>query len=424
MTHVDAFTNLPGYWAGEHHSRVVHKTHSSKIGNPEVIEYIGVTGNSAYSESYKSALVSGITSGRWRKPTAYSRCVSRCESLSAWKAVREDHIAREEIFADSAFAWHGIQWIGNPFFSTGGSISISSDIVSRAETEAMSKVTDRKVNLGVALGESVKTVDWLATKATQLYKAYRHLRKGQFRDLYNLLVGIRKAKSRKRRKLPLKARSFAGTPASWWLQYWYAFVPLVHDVYGVAAQVEKGLRKDDLLFSVTRTITQPKTPPWQPLSTSHMANYLATWESSHATESCRVKLWGRVDVATLASLSQLGLLNPALIAWELVPFSFVVDWVIPIGNYLESLTATSGVSFHDGFRTTVLKGKSDAYVGAPIPGTGLDGWTFVSPARGSWKFYAMSRQPYYDWPAVSFYSRSPWSTQHVITAIALILNKR
>ena len=36
----------------------------------------------------------------------------------------------------------------------------------------------------------------------------------------------------------------------------------------------------------------------------------------------------------MAFARQLGLLNPATVLWERVPFSFVCDWFLPIGNYL------------------------------------------------------------------------------------------
>jgi hypothetical protein len=45
---------------------------------------------------------------------------------------------------------------------------------------------------------------------------------------------------------------------------------------------------------------------------------------------------------SVRNVSALGLTNPALVGWELVPFSFVVDWFTPIGSWLESLTAFEG----------------------------------------------------------------------------------
>jgi hypothetical protein len=37
----------------------------------------------------------------------------------------------------------------------------------------------------------------------------------------------------------------------------------------------------------------------------------------------------------------LGLLDPELVAWELVPFSFVADWFIPIGQWMEARAKAS-----------------------------------------------------------------------------------
>jgi hypothetical protein len=33
----------------------------------------------------------------------------------------------------------------------------------------------------------------------------------------------------------------------------------------------------------------------------------------------------------------LGLLDPLTVAWEIIPYSFVIDWFVPIGTYFENL---------------------------------------------------------------------------------------
>lgn len=45
--------------------------------------------------------------------------------------------------------------------------------------------------------------------------------------------------------------------------------------------------------------------------------------------------------------NQLGLVNPALVAWDLVPFSFIVDWFVPVSRYVESYTNDYGCSLQD-----------------------------------------------------------------------------
>jgi hypothetical protein len=37
-------------------------------------------------------------------------------------------------------------------------------------------------------------------------------------------------------------------------------------------------------------------------------------------------------------------LDPLGIAWEAVPFSFVADWFLPIGDYLDALSVFNGIS--------------------------------------------------------------------------------
>jgi len=56
--------------------------------------------------------------------------------------------------------------------------------------------------------------------------------------------------------------------------------------------------------------------------------------------------------------SRMGLINPLAIAWELVPFSFVVDWFTKFGDVLEAKTDFLGISLLDSYNTRYLKAKS------------------------------------------------------------------
>jgi hypothetical protein len=61
---------------------------------------------------------------------------------------------------------------------------------------------------------------------------------------------------------------------------------------------------------------------------------------------------------------QLGLVDPASVAWELMPFSFVADWFIPIGSYLSNLNQIP--KLRGRFLTTVYR-KSEHYLGFRTP---------------------------------------------------------
>lgn len=49
----------------------------------------------------------------------------------------------------------------------------------------------------------------------------------------------------------------------------------------------------------------------------------------------------------MKTASQYGIANPGLVLWEMVPYSFVVDWVFDVGGYLEHLGALNGLELVD-----------------------------------------------------------------------------
>lgn len=63
------------------------------------------------------------------------------------------------------------------------------------------------------------------------------------------------------------------------------------------------------------------------------------------------KLWYSIADHKLRKLAERGIdiANLPSIAWELTPFSFMVDWFYPVGNSLEALSATRGLKFEFGY---------------------------------------------------------------------------
>jgi hypothetical protein len=45
----------------------------------------------------------------------------------------------------------------------------------------------------------------------------------------------------------------------------------------------------------------------------------------------------------------LGLSNPGLFIWETIPGSFLLDWILPIGDSLRAMTAYKGLRFVSGY---------------------------------------------------------------------------
>ena len=116
--------------------------------------------------------------------------------------------------------------------------------------------------------------------------------------------------------------------------------------------------------------------------------------------------------------------NPLTVLWEVTPWSFVVDWAIPIGRYLEQLSATHGWYFYDGCITTTFNvGEAGGYSWSSIrtyPGYYIEIKRFSSEGgAGSW--YEMQRVAISDFPIPDVpHFKNPFSAMHALNSIALL----
>ena len=266
------------------------------------------------------------------------------------------------------------------------------DLSNRLIAECMRKVADRKVNYGESLAESRKTLTHLAKTSSSLFRAILALRKGNFRRFASAL-GIS------------KKRFWTGkTVSERWLEYQYAWLPLMSDIYDTSELLSEGLTRNGQLLSATRVITDSR--PYE--SSSGWTVLRGTAKASY-----RCKLFYRLDNPSIDALSRLGLINPLEVAWAVVPFSFVIDWVIPIGTLLEAYSATLGLSFVDGCIS--MKGEilASGVHDKPNYAYYLDG------SRFRWIMDHVGFQRVTCTATPLPYFKSPFSTTHLASAVAL-----
>lgn len=197
--------------------------------------------------------------------------------------------------------------------------------------KALTKVADAKVNVAVAYAEAKKTSDMILDAANRIYKAYSAFRRG---DLKGIATNLNITPKRLHKS---------------WLEYKYGWKPLLMDVKGAAeffAQ-QHVTRPPEFTVTaqerVTMTYSKSITVPTYGGGAQHGITMFYSCDNL-----ARVKLWCRLDYPHAAELQQIGLTNPALVAWELVPFSFVFDWFVQVGDWLTGLTALNGVNVYRG----------------------------------------------------------------------------
>lgn len=145
-----------------------------------------------------------------------------------------------------------------------------------------------------------------------------------------------------------------------WLEFQYGALPLLNDIYG-AFQVIKDIDKDYDTFRVNVKATVSNDS--ETTTTSKVYPYELAYGDFNTLCDVRVVPYSgafvRLDYMlvnpALFELQKLSLVNPALLAWNLLPYSFVVDWALPVGNYLQAWTADLGWQFLGGSISTMRK---------------------------------------------------------------------
>lgn len=109
--------------------------------------------------------------------------------------------------------------------------------------------------------------------------------------------------------------------------------------------------------------------------------------------------------------------NPAEWIWERIPFSFVVDWAIPVGEYIRSYGALTNVEDIVG---TVTVRRSRAEV---LKDPTVAGYEIEVPGRNVCRTYQRLLAPIPGLPAIPYWSPST-SYNALSNAIALLIQRR
>lgn len=205
-------------------------------------------------------------------------------------------------------------------------------------------------NYGTILGEGKETLEMLLLNLRRLREAYRAVRHGDLRSLRRVIQGYHKGSWR------------PATAGNLWLEFRYGLMPLFHDIHDVMMDWHRTNKKIHKLYRMSfghgDTITNGFTTLGSGASLytyaiagkvtftrSHRYGFVMSDEDGYATfngGSFRpVSDWKELATAFL---------NPVATAWELVPFSFVADWFVNVGDILQQQGQLyRNVSISDGF---------------------------------------------------------------------------
>jgi hypothetical protein len=220
----------------------------------------------------------------------------------------------------------------------------------KVKQQVLANMKGQDINLSVDYAERDKTIRMIAHAFSRLAKSRRALMKGDFVKAAQALGLSITKKLRNRSRIWSQTRDLS----SGWLELQYGWKPLIMSVYGGVAFLRKShVDNQYQVFHARSSINDS-------FQTRSESTHSRITIDTSVSATIKVALKVRLLSPVLADLQSLGITNPAFTAWELTPFSFVVDWALPIGSFLSQLDASMGYKFAGASMTTFIKSSYDA----------------------------------------------------------------
>lgn len=301
-------------------------------------------------------------------------------------------------------------------------IAISSRVASldrKCVIDLRNEIKSQSINAAQAVAERKQTARTVTDAAEKIAKAMTRVRRGDLRGAADAL-GVKVSKRAIRRNKRISNQTDA--IADGWLGLNYGWQPLLNDVYGAAEALAKSQNNVEFFrmsrgtganYSKTEVVTQPNDSAYNgDRKTAYSVN--TRWQK-------RYTVYYRKASPPVASLASLGITNPALLAWELLPYSFVFDWFLPVGNWLSSLDATLGLEFLNG-HSTVFTQYDSSYNSYLFRQTKAEPrHVLTSSSSGSYQKITCTRAVLSSFPSVPFPPfKNPISGSHIASAMALL----
>jgi hypothetical protein len=270
-------------------------------------------------------------------------------------------------------------------------------------------------DLGVTWGSKPKRPTASNKKRTdQWNEARRSQRNSQnerkpvsdtFNEAYEGFSGSAGYRKRWPKKPDKNARDFGEWIADTFLEFHFGWIPLVKDIATGLEALTSTFPTYTLRARGSSAMTTGKPKQFQ----NDPNNGDVYWWRSHVQLICNVEITN----PNLWLATQLGVTNPVSVLWELVPFSFVVDWFSNVGSVLGQCTDLLGLDIQNPATThKVEHTQTNDFWSSFARGEGfVMGHEYVRRSTGLSK------------PALQLKPFKGFSVSRGVTAIALLLQQ-
>lgn len=233
-------------------------------------------------------------------------------------------------------------------------------MTNQLQSKLLQAVKHHDFNLGIALGEGVQTYRLITDTMKILGLTVRDIRLGHIDSAIRRLATKDLSTSELRLFVGRVKRLSTKDVASHWIELRYGWLPLLNDCYAAHSAYMAYYEPP------RKTIVEVK------MSSRDFYNSSQSPSNYSAIGPIVDRLKYNYEITEkLPTARQVGLYDPLSVAWELLPWSFVVDWFLPVSTWLENiaqipmLTGRTCTTFSSNYvYSTSLKNKTNVYAGA------------------------------------------------------------
>lgn len=222
------------------------------------------------------------------------------------------------------------------------------DTTNKCYERLVSKCHD-SAQAAVNLAERKQAIDMIVTRTKQIHDAFRALRKGDpFKFFKTCTAATGKLRPRKVNGKKVPRWSKPKNASNLWLEYHFGWEPMVGDIYNSMKILTKDHLYDKRVTASAQKLTKLDTG-------GEIGQWKVTGSIMYTTRMC-----ARISVTNPNAFlaNQVGVLNPFAVAWELVPFSFVVDWFASVGTVIGAMSDFVGLELIQPYTTKYSSGST------------------------------------------------------------------
>lgn len=271
-----------------------------------------------------------------------------------------------QLVTDSS-QWYS-QYIYNKVYNTCYSLpNFTQNELNILDTGIDAEIGSGISQLYVTLAESKKTINMIAKAITLLRRPLRDARR--ILDM-----------SRRDMRTPEGRERLLNKAGDLWLEGRYGWRPLYYEIDGILKAIQKGrslrftARASDTAYSDSYDVARWRTPS---MPFFGHVGYMCHWSVTR-----KVRVGTTADYAMNQSFNDLflafGGTDVLGSAWEVVPYSFVVDWFLNIGDALQSLQAYALVNERVAWHTFSDRITVDHVLDDPFP-MAVDNYWYTDP---------------------------------------------